>query len=123
MNASASLFRVLGVKAPMGRMFSEADDQFGAPKVALLSEAFWRDAFGTDPAALGRAIRLNQEPYTIIGVMPRGFQFPSPQTQVWIPLAAPRKRSRLRGGPKSGCTWLRGLPLGRSKRPNRRSRS
>ena len=115
-NASAGLFRVLGVNARMGRTFAPADDQFDAPKVALLSEAFWRDAFGADSAALGRDIRLNQERYRIIGVMPGSFQFPSAQTQVWIPLAEPPTVFTLTGKPQKWLHMLARLAPGISER-------
>ncbi|MBV9765888.1 MAG: ABC transporter permease [Acidobacteriaceae bacterium] len=86
-NASASLFRVLRVKPALGRAISEEDDRYGAPKVAVLSDAFWRSAFDANPKVLGSMIHLNGEPYTIIGVMPPDFHFPYPATQLWLPLA------------------------------------
>ncbi|MGA8029025.1 MAG: ABC transporter permease [Bryobacteraceae bacterium] len=86
-NASAGLFRVLDVKARLGRTIAEEDDRYGAPKVALLSDALWRSAFNADPQILGRAIQLDGEPHTIIGVMPREFQFPYAATELWIPVA------------------------------------
>ncbi len=86
-NASASLFRVLGVKPRLGRLITDEDDRYGAPKVALLSDALWRSAFDSDPDVLGRTIQLDGEPYRIAGVMPREFHFPYPATQLWIPIA------------------------------------
>lgn len=86
-NASASVFRVLGVKPALGRLMSDQDDRYGAPKVAVLSDGFWRSAFDSNPTVLGRRIELDGEPYTIIGVMPRAFRFPYPATQLWLPLA------------------------------------
>jgi len=86
-NASASFFRILGVKPALGRTITEEDDRSGAPKVALLSDKFWRSAFNGDRHVIGRTIRLDEVPYTIIGVMPSQFQFPYPATQIWLPLA------------------------------------
>ncbi len=86
-NVSASLFRVLGVKPELGRAISAADDQYGAPKVAVLSDAFWRTEFQANPGVLGRSIQLDGEPYRIVGVMPRDFEFPYPATQLWLPVA------------------------------------
>ena len=86
-NASASFFRILGVKPALGRAITEEDDRYGAPKVALLSDKFWRSAFNGDRHVIGRTIRLDEVPYTIIGVMPQQFQFPYPATQIWLPLA------------------------------------
>ncbi len=81
-----SLFRVLGIKPALGRTITDEDDRQGAPKVALLSDSFWRSAFGGNPDVLGRTIQLNEEPYTIIGVMPREFRFPYQATQLWLPI-------------------------------------
>ncbi len=97
-NASASLFDVLGVKPRMGRTFSSAEDQRGAPGTAVLSETLWRSVFGADPHVLGRIIHLNGEPYTVIGVMPRRFQFPSHETQLWVPTAFPQGGFTFEGG-------------------------
>jgi hypothetical protein len=65
----------------------------------VVSHAFWQGQLGGDPAAIGRAIRLGGEAYTVVGVMPRDFAFPSPEVAVWIPerLMARRRRGRPRG--------------------------
>jgi putative ABC transport system permease protein len=97
-NASATLFDVLGVNPQLGRTFSEAEDQYGAVGTTLLSDSLWRSTFGADPNVLGRVIHLNGAPYTVIGVMPRSFQFPSHETQLWIPVALPRTAFTIRGG-------------------------
>ncbi|MBN9663172.1 MAG: ABC transporter permease [Acidobacteria bacterium] len=76
LHTSASLFDVLGVPAALGRTFAPDDDRPGAPKVVVLSHQLWQRRFGADPAILGRTIRLSNEPYTVVGVMPRGFYFP-----------------------------------------------
>ncbi len=86
-NVSASLFRVLGVKAALGHTISDNDDRYGAPKVAILSDALWHATFDANPRVLGRSIQLDGEPYTIVGVMPRWFDFPYPATQLWLPMA------------------------------------
>jgi predicted permease len=97
-NASASLFDVLGVNPQLGRIFSEAEDQYRAARTALLSDGFWRSAFGADPNVLGRIIHLNGAPYTVVGVMPRSFQFPSHETQLWIPIALRQGEFTIQGG-------------------------
>ena len=97
-NVSASLFKVLGVKPQLGRLISADDDRRGAPGTALLSDAFWRTAFGGDPAAIGRTVHLAGRPYRIIGVMPRGFAFPYPATQLWIPIALKQGEFTIEGG-------------------------
>lgn len=86
-NASSSVFNVLGVAPELGRTFTNAEDQRGAPGATVLSDSMWRNDFNADPHVLGRTIYLNDNPYTIIGVMPRSFQFPSRETQLWVPVA------------------------------------
>lgn len=86
-NVSASFFDVMGVQPQIGRAISEADDKRNVPGVLVLSDAFWRGAFGANSAVLGRTIKLNNVPYSIIGVMPPSFRFPFPATQMWIPVA------------------------------------
>ena len=71
-----SLFRVLGVPPGVGRFFSDADAHEGATPVVVLSDGFWRDRFGSDPAAIGQSLTLDGLPHHIIGVAPPGFAFP-----------------------------------------------
>jgi predicted permease len=73
--ASATLFETLGVQPALGRPFTREEDEAGR-LVAVLSDALWERAFARDPAAIGRAILLDRQPFTIVGVMPRGFTFP-----------------------------------------------
>ncbi|HVT73032.1 MAG TPA: ABC transporter permease [Lacunisphaera sp.] len=80
-----SLFTTLQSKAQLGRVFTDAEAQPGHDKVVVLSHALWKNRFGGDPAIVGRTIRLNTEPYTVIGVMPAWFYFPVPRVQVWVP--------------------------------------
>ena len=82
---TASMFDLVRVKPHIGRAFTPADDAPGAPQVILLSDALWRGRFGGDPGVLGRVIRVNSEPATIVGVMPPGFRFPF-QQDVWANL-------------------------------------
>ncbi|HEY1342662.1 MAG TPA: ABC transporter permease, partial [Bryobacteraceae bacterium] len=70
--AERGLFRLLGVSAFAGRTFGEGDPL----NVAIASYAFWSSYLGADPAAIGRAIMLDGQPFTLLGVMPKGFQFP-----------------------------------------------
>ncbi len=90
-----NFFRILGVAPVLGRDFSAADNQPGAEKVALISHRLWTRDFGGDPNLMGRAIRINGRPATIIGVMPPGFAFPQNE-EIWLPLFnefAPRPRN------------------------------
>jgi putative ABC transport system permease protein len=96
---TASMFDLVRVRPHIGRGFSSADDAPGAPQVLLLSDDLWRNRFGADPGVLGRAIRVNGEPTTIVGVMPRNFRFPFLQ-DLWInlrpdPSAVTRGEGRL----------------------------
>ena len=72
---SARFFEVLGVQAIVGRTFQQSDNDAGADAV-VLSEALWRSRFNADPALVGRTIRLDGEPYTVVGVAPKEFQWP-----------------------------------------------
>lgn len=83
---SAGVFDVLGVQPFMGRGFTAEDDRPGADGVMLISHATWLNRFGGDPAVIGRVVRVNAKPATIIGVMPEGFGFPNNE-EVWVPLA------------------------------------
>jgi putative ABC transport system permease protein len=74
-NVSASLFHLLDVQASLGRGFLPSEDQPGH-LVAVIGEAFWRRHFNADPGVIGRAVNLNGRAFTIVGVMPSGFQFP-----------------------------------------------
>jgi len=81
---TASVFTALGVPPAMGRVFSDEEDE-RQERVAVISDVVWRAHLGGDPSALGRQVRLNGEPYQIVGVMPPGFQFPQQGTGVWVP--------------------------------------
>ncbi len=74
-----------GVQPIHGRSFREGEDAPGGAKVAILGYAMWRDRFGSDATVLGRSIRVNSEPYEIIGVMPEGFRFPD-GGELYLPL-------------------------------------
>jgi putative ABC transport system permease protein len=83
---SAHYFDVLGVAPARGRSFTAADDRPGAPLVALVGEGFVHRRFGEDAAILGRQIELDGDAYTVIGIMPRGFQDVLwPSAEVWAP--------------------------------------
>lgn len=79
---SAEFFDVLGAPPRLGRTFSAGEDLTGAAPAAVLSHALWRD-LGADEAIVGTALRLGGETRTVVGVMPPGFWYPSPTTQIW----------------------------------------
>jgi putative ABC transport system permease protein len=82
---TANTFSLLGVKPVAGRDFSPSDEQAGAPPVAILSYKVWQNRYGKDLSVIGRTVRIDEEPTTIIGVMPARLDFPR-ETEVWKPL-------------------------------------
>ncbi len=82
-----SFFRLLRIAPALGRAFSEQDGEVGNDKKVILSYALWQSAFGGDPAAIGKDLRLGGVPFTVIGVMPKGFYFLNPNVMLWRPLA------------------------------------
>ncbi|MBO0857476.1 MAG: ABC transporter permease, partial [Chloracidobacterium sp.] len=83
---SANLFATLGVDPALGRAFTPEEDTYGGPPAVILSEGLWRRRFGGDQKVIGRAITLEGESRTIVGVMPNEFRFHG-DTELWLPLA------------------------------------
>lgn len=83
---TSEVLRVLDVRPAVGRGFTVDDDRADAPAVVLLSHGLAESMFGGAPNALGRTVRLDNQPYTIVGVMPANFAFPSREMQLWMPL-------------------------------------
>jgi putative ABC transport system permease protein len=81
-----SVIPLLQVPPLIGRSFTEAEDAPKGPNVVIISEGLWRSRFGADRGVLGRTIDVNGRTWEIIGVMPTRFRFPSPETQIWIPM-------------------------------------
>jgi predicted permease len=77
-NGSFSYFSMLGVTPQIGRLFGPQDFVPGFAAAAVISDGLWRRAYGADPNIIGRTIRLDNDPLTIIGVLPRGFRHPGP---------------------------------------------
>ena len=82
---TADLFPLLGVQPAMGRLFTAAEDREGAPGTLLLSYQLWQAVFGGDAGVIGRRVNLDNEPFVVIGVMPRDFHFPSRNAELWMP--------------------------------------
>ncbi|HEV3075402.1 MAG TPA: ABC transporter permease [Thermoanaerobaculia bacterium] len=80
------LFPLLGRRAMAGRAFVAADERPGAEPVVLLGEGFWRQRCGADPGLVGRALRLDGRPTTVVGILPDDFHFPSSRSEIWLPL-------------------------------------
>jgi putative ABC transport system permease protein len=83
---SANFFDVLAVTPAAGRLFSAAEEQPGADQVAILSYGTWQRRFAGHPQLLGKTISLNSRVYTIVGIMPKDFDYPVP-VELWVPLA------------------------------------
>jgi putative ABC transport system permease protein len=83
---SANYLRILGVEPQLGRLYNDEEDRPGGPQVALLSDSLWRATFHADPEIVGKAITLDGSPFTLLGVMPPRFNYPS-SVQVWTPAA------------------------------------
>ncbi len=85
--ASRDSLDVLGLRPALGRFFAEEEDRPGGPNVALVNHGLWERLFAQDPAVLGRTVRLDGDPVTIIGVLPPEADFPEPK-EIWRPLCA-----------------------------------
>ena len=81
---STNLFDVAGVPPELGRTFRAGE---GGEREVVLGDSLWRRRFGGDRALVGRTIRLDDQNYTVIGIMPPNFYFPRPSREVWVPLA------------------------------------
>jgi predicted permease len=104
-NCTASLLALLQVPPIHGRLFTEEEEYEGNNRVAILSYGLWQDFFGGDPAALGREITIDGEPFEVIGIMPERFRSPTPwggrdNARIWMPLVLPRD------GSGRGSHWL-----------------
>ena len=81
-----SVLPLLRVPPLLGRNFTEAEDLPKGGNVVLISEGLWRARFGGDPAVIGKTLEVSGETHEIVGVMPARFRFPTPATQLWLPI-------------------------------------
>jgi putative ABC transport system permease protein len=95
---SPSLFTVLRVRPRIGRAFDPDEDKPGANPVVIIGGALWQRSFGSDPEIVGKTIKLNERPYTVVGVMPADFVFPNRRSEIWIPLILSSEDAANRGG-------------------------
>ena len=83
---SAELLLILGVRPEFGRTFYSGQDAAGQDNYVILSHALWQQRFASDPAIIGRPVQIEGVSRQVVGVMPPDFRFPSPRTQIWVPL-------------------------------------
>ena len=106
-NVSADFFEVLGVPTQSGRGFFEGEDQPGRQHIVVLSDQLWKRNFGAAPGIIGQSLSLSGEKYTVVGVIPPGFRYPSRLTELWVPLVPQANQTN------RGTHWLQ--VLGRLK--------
>jgi putative ABC transport system permease protein len=98
---SAGFFEIVRARPALGRVFRQEEDTPGGKHVVVLSDRFWRSEFGAHPDVIGRTVKLNDEAYTIVGVMPPSASVASwtgMASDVWIPLALTDEQRAVRGG-------------------------
>ena len=81
---SFGFFETLGVRPLLGRTFRDEESRPDRPSVVVLSHALWRQRFGGDAGVVGRAVTLDGRSYTVVGVMPQGFDYPAGR-DLWTP--------------------------------------
>jgi putative ABC transport system permease protein len=90
-------FSALGVEPILGRAFTPEEDKPGGARAVVLSYGFWQRRFGGDPNIVGRALTLDNDLYTVIGVMPKEFSVPAQPSELWTSLGAVSNRLMFRG--------------------------
>ena len=90
---TGNLFSVLGVKPALGRSFLPDEERAGSTPVCILSDGLWKRRFASDPKIIGKAVTLNAEVWTVVGVMPTGFRFPQ-NVDLWVPVILPISRTK-----------------------------
>ena len=90
--ATPSFFKVAGVPPQLGRTFTDQEGEIGHESVVVLSDGFWRSQFGGDRSAIGRELRIDGRPHTVIGVMPPGFRPTDDDKAMWTPMTFTAKQ-------------------------------
>jgi putative ABC transport system permease protein len=93
-SVSANWFQVLGSQAAIGRTFQDGEDKPGNDNVVVLSHSLWERRFASDPNIIGHSIILEGESRQVVGVMPADFRYPSPKTELWVPLRLDPRKTR-----------------------------
>lgn len=87
MEVTPSFFKLVGIAPARGRAFTPEEGEIGNTHAVILSHALWQQIYGGDPSAIGRDLRLDATPFTIVGIMPRDFVFLYPEVRFWVPVA------------------------------------
>src|SRR5690348_14200831 len=87
MKVTPSWFRLLRISPIIGRPFAEEEGEEGRDQEVIVSYGLWQELYGGDKSVLGRSLRISGRPFTIVGVMPRNFDFIEPEVRLWMPLA------------------------------------
>jgi putative ABC transport system permease protein len=101
---SASFFPMLGVAPALGRAFLPEEDRPQAERVVIMTHGLWQRRFGSDPGIIGKPLSLNGQSYTVVGVLPKSFQFPDPfqtsteEITLFVPIAFSSEEAGSRGG-------------------------
>ena len=93
---SASFFRVLGVLPALGRDFRDDEERASRNQVVILNYGFWQRRFGGDPDIVGMRLRIEDQPYEVIGVLPASFRFTDDTIDVWHPIDFTSEDNRAR---------------------------
>jgi predicted permease len=93
---SWNLFSLLGVDPVLGRSFTPEEDRVGAEDVVMLSWSLFQSRFGGDRTIIGKHIRMDAKPYTVVGVLPAQFSYPTPSVKLWIPYSSAFREDELR---------------------------
>jgi putative ABC transport system permease protein len=99
--ATSSVFRALGVAPALGRVLLPSEDDVANTAAIVVSHRYWMSALGGDPAAVGKSVRVDGTPATVVGVMPESFAFPDAATDAWRPFGATANQT----GPR-GARWV-----------------
>jgi putative ABC transport system permease protein len=94
---SPRFFAVLNVQAARGRTFSDEEGQFGQDQVVIIKQSLWERRYAADPNLVGRQIMVDGKAHTVVGILPREFNFPVNGSELWVPLAFDPKEQSSRG--------------------------
>src|ERR1700730_13184389 len=93
----SGIFGMMHIQPVLGRGFLPSDDKAGTPPVVMLGYGIWKERDSSSPSMLGRQVRVNEKLATIVGIMPKGFKFPT-NIDMWTPLVPGQSSRRARTG-------------------------